>query len=268
VTPHLQAKLRVSQPGDSAELEADRVADAVMQMPDSAPQVARDADKDGTSADIQPKCTECAMDAGDAEKKEEKAPADVTDASKTDEVQAKTDDDELQMKPDDEDLQMKPDDENLQMKPDDDDLQMKPDDEDLQMKPDDEDLQMKPDDEDLQMKPDAQGSRDVAPKLESQINSTQNGGTPLPQQTRNFFEPRFGADFSDVRIHTGSQASLAARQLDAKAFTVGNNITFSKGSFSPGTDSGKQLMAHELTHVIQQRGRKPRAQGPTSKEMA
>ncbi|AUP79057.1 eCIS core domain-containing protein [Flavivirga eckloniae] len=72
--------------------------------------------------------------------------------------------------------------------------------------------------------------------------------------TKGFMESRFGSDFSDVKIHTGSEAVQMSRELNAQAFTVGNDIYFNQGKYSPNSDTGKHLLAHELTHTIQQRG--------------
>src|SRR6185503_7972817 len=76
-------------------------------------------------------------------------------------------------------------------------------------------------------------------------------GQPLDLTTRAFFEPRFGHDFSNVRVHTDSRASNSARSVAARAYTVGRDIVFSDGHYSPGTREGKSLLAHELTHVAQ-----------------
>jgi hypothetical protein len=65
-------------------------------------------------------------------------------------------------------------------------------------------------------------------------------------------ESRFGADFSNVKIHTGNEPEQLNRSLNAKAFTVSNNIYFNTGQYQPETDGGKHLLAHELTHVVQQ----------------
>ncbi|HEX5153068.1 MAG TPA: DUF4157 domain-containing protein [Parafilimonas sp.] len=86
---------------------------------------------------------------------------------------------------------------------------------------------------------------------ENYINSI-SGGRPLGENERSFFEPRMGYDFSDVRIHADSSAANSARSINALAYTSGNNIVFNEGQFSPGTDDGKKLLAHELTHVMQQ----------------
>jgi hypothetical protein len=86
------------------------------------------------------------------------------------------------------------------------------------------------------------------------VTSRQNGGAPLDSVTRNFMESRFGHDFSRVRVHTDSLAHDAARSVQARAFTVGQNIWFARGQFSPGSQAGRQLLAHELTHTVQQGG--------------
>lgn len=77
-------------------------------------------------------------------------------------------------------------------------------------------------------------------------------GQPLGTTTRAFFEPRFGAQFGDVRVHAGMEAARAADSIGAKAFTVGNTIAFAEGQYAPETAPGRELLAHELVHVAQQ----------------
>jgi len=79
------------------------------------------------------------------------------------------------------------------------------------------------------------------------------GGAPLTGETRDFMESRLGADFGDVRVHTDSKASESARSVQAHAYTVGNDVVFQSGKYEPESDSGKRMLAHELTHVVQQR---------------
>jgi hypothetical protein len=79
------------------------------------------------------------------------------------------------------------------------------------------------------------------------------GGTPLDTDTRADMEARFGQDFSGVRVHTDSAADASARSVNAHAYTVGNDIVFQRGRFDPGSDGGRHMLAHELTHVVQQR---------------
>lgn len=99
----------------------------------------------------------------------------------------------------------------------------------------------------------AEASQVSAPVAAS-IHDMQGGGAPLADATRALFEPRFGADFSHVRVHTGAQARETAKSIDAKAFTVGRDIAFAGGQYSPDSHEGQKLLAHELTHVVQQRG--------------
>jgi len=81
-----------------------------------------------------------------------------------------------------------------------------------------------------------------------------SSGQALDAATRGFMEPRFGRDFSDVRIHLDERAAASARAIEARAYTVGRHIAFDRGEYSPVTDSGRRLLAHELTHVVQQDG--------------
>lgn len=78
------------------------------------------------------------------------------------------------------------------------------------------------------------------------------GGSPLSDSQRAFFESRFGADFSSVRVHTDTAAQTASRQINAKAFTHGTGIAFASGAYQPESAEGQRLLAHELTHTIQQ----------------
>lgn len=100
------------------------------------------------------------------------------------------------------------------------------------------------------------GNRDsgisATSETESAIRAKSGGGEPLPGETRNFMEPRFGNDFSNVRIHTDSGSAQLNNQLNAKAFTYQNNIFFGQNQFQPQSSAGKLLLAHELTHVVQQ----------------
>lgn len=79
------------------------------------------------------------------------------------------------------------------------------------------------------------------------------GGRPLDTDTRALMESRLGADFGEVRVHTGGAANASARAVHAQAYTVGNDIVFADGSYDPGTAQGQHMLAHELTHVVQQR---------------
>lgn len=104
-------------------------------------------------------------------------------------------------------------------------------------------------------------------------------GQPLDIATRDFMEPRFGGDFSRVRIHTGAAAERSAQDVNAHAYSVGNDIVFGPGEPSPATHEGRRLLAHELTHVVQQAqrhaqltmqrdGKKPKTKEEKAEELA
>ena len=204
-------------------------------------------------------------------------------------VQRQEEEEELQMKPlvqrqeEEEELQMKPlvqrqeEEEELQMKP---LVQRQEEEEELQMKPlvqrqeEEEELQMKPlvqrqeeEEELLQtaraeggQKIDARASFDAGADIEGQIQAQKGSGSPLPGDLQGFMGSRFGADFSQVRVHTDSQAAQLNRALSAQAFTHGSDIYMGEGRFDPGSSAGKHLLAHELTHTIQQGASPVRAQ--------
>lgn len=91
-------------------------------------------------------------------------------------------------------------------------------------------------------------------RITDQINATKGSGRSMEGNTQSFMQSRFGADFSGVKIHTGDEAVQMNREMRAHAFTVGNNIFFNSGRYKPESESGKRLLAHELTHVVQQKG--------------
>ncbi|NBD22289.1 eCIS core domain-containing protein [Paenibacillus glycinis] len=99
---------------------------------------------------------------------------------------------------------------------------------------------------------DAKSARILSPSMESSISSLQGKGAPLQPQSRAFFENRMGWDFGNVRVHTDAEAARTSQKLQARAFTVGCNIAFGSGEYQPYTPEGDRLLAHELTHVIQQ----------------
>jgi hypothetical protein len=91
--------------------------------------------------------------------------------------------------------------------------------------------------------------------LARRIDRKAGSGSPLPESVRSQFEAQFDRDFSDVRVHRDAEASALARTLDATAFTSGTDVFFQAGAYSPETTEGQSLIAHELTHVVQQTGR-------------
>jgi len=196
-------------------------------------------------------------------------------------AQRHEDEEELQMKPltavsavqrheEEEELQAKP---LLQRQEEEEELQMKPtavqrheEEEELQAKPL---LQRQEEEEELQMKPTAVQRQDVVgaqggevtEQLETAIQQARGGGRPLPGTVRQPMEAAFQADFGAVRVHTDSQSDTLNRSISARAFTTGQDIFFRANEYSPGTSSGQELLAHELTHTIQQ-GASPQTAPP------
>ncbi|MDH4275977.1 MAG: DUF4157 domain-containing protein, partial [Gammaproteobacteria bacterium] len=99
----------------------------------------------------------------------------------------------------------------------------------------------------------------VAPNIENTINRRLGQGRAIPESARSFFEPRFDHDFSKVRIHDDAAANDVAHTLQAQAFTRGHDVFFRAGSYQPHTPGGRQLLAHELTHTVQQGATPPLA---------
>lgn len=98
----------------------------------------------------------------------------------------------------------------------------------------------------------AESTNTPANTSSSAMKGLNSSGRALDQQTRSFFEPRFGRDFGNVRIHHDANATELAQGLGAKAFTIGRDIVFGGGQYAPETETGRRLLAHELTHVLQQ----------------
>ncbi len=173
----IQAKLKIGQPDDKCEQEADRVAEQVMRMPDPQTRETEQVSAKSQTSQIQRTCDECEEVEEDEELIKTKKAGDVTP--------------------------------------------------------------------------------EVTPAISSGIQSLQGGGRPLSGSKRGFFEPRFGADFSNVRVHNDTRAASAARSINARAFTLGHNVVFGAGEYYSDALAGRKLLAHELTHVVQQNG------GPT-----
>jgi hypothetical protein len=150
----------------------------------------------------------------------------------------------------------------LQMKPDTLQRESLPDEEDeLQMKPDTLQRESLPDEEDeLQMKPRLQrrsggGAVAAEPELEQSVQQRKGKGQPLTDTIRQPMEQAFGGvDFGRVNVHTDTQSDRLNQAIQAKAFTTGQDIFFRQGAYQPESQSGQKLIAHELTHVVQQNG--------------
>jgi Domain of unknown function (DUF4157) len=106
------------------------------------------------------------------------------------------------------------------------------------------------------------GGMDVDPENEAAIAQARSRGSALDPGVRTRMETAFGSDFGAVRIHRGREADHLSRSLQARAFTTGADIFFASGAYQPGTSSGQALLAHELTHVVQQGAAGPHRAGP------
>ncbi|RCJ27910.1 hypothetical protein A6V25_17410 [Nostoc sp. ATCC 53789] len=247
-----QAKLSISQPGDIYEQEADSVAQQVMQR------MAQPGNRQSIQREAVPQ-------------EEEELQMKPLANSITPLVQREAlpeDEEELQMKSlDNRTLQreaLPEDEEELQMKSlDNRTLQreaLPEDEEELQMKSlDNRTLQreaLPEDEEELQMKP-SQGEAGMAaaPDLEASINQARGGGQVIADNIREPMEQAFGADFSGVKVHTDGQSDQLNQSIQARAFTTGQDVFFRQGEYNPGSRGGQELLAHELTHVVQQSGR-------------
>lgn len=185
--PRIQAKLKIGQPGDKYEQEADRVAEQVMRMLE--PQVQRKG------------CLSC---------------SDINE------------EEQIQTKPI-----------TQQITP--------------MVQRQEAELEEEDEEEILQTKGVPGQTPEVTRNVQMNINNLRGAGKPLPESERSFFETRLGYDFSQVRVHSGSRAEQLTRAVNARAFTVGRDVVFGARQYAPETNIGQRLLAHELTHVVQQR---------------
>lgn len=215
----LQAKLQISEPGDKFEREADQVADRVMRMPE--PQPLRQSVDEKEENLIQPKSFSASLASLSVQRKCAECPEDGKPCPKCAAEES---------------------------------LQRKPLTEASSPLSQPQGNQVLEEEERLNLKPANGQASTSALSAPSDIHSSLHGGEPLPAATRSFFEPRFGVDFGSVRVHANSGAAQVARSVNAKAFTLGQDVVFNTGQYVPETTEGKRLLAHELTHVVQQGG--------------
>ncbi|WP_287267018.1 DUF4157 domain-containing protein [Moorena sp. SIO3A2] len=239
----IQTKMQVGEANDVYEKEADSVAAQVMRM--AAPPVQNSMEEE----EIQTK--PIALQLQSDEEEIQTKPIALQLQSDEEEIQTKPI--ALQLQSDEEEIQTKP--IALQLQSDEEEIQTKP--IALQLQSQEEEIQTKPialqlqsGEEEIQTKANPGQTPQVSSNLETKIQSRRGTGQPLPDSTRAFMEPRFGANFSGVRVHTDSSAVQMNKELGAQAFTHGRDIFYGAGK-SPGKNS---LTAHELTHTIQQNG--------------
>ena len=228
----LQTKLKIGQPNDKYEQEADRIADRVMRMPDQQ---------------IRSKTTlpfAKYSQRGDEESSSVQMPSEHKPIQTKSLVEQITPLAQRQTEPEEK--------ENAQAQF----LQRQ---EEVQEQPEEEEpvqakmlQRQEREEENAQAKNINNKSGTISLNVENNINTIRGGGQPLSESTRSFFEPRFGADFSGVKVHTGANANHLTKSINAKAFTIGQDIVFGSGQYSQDSHTGRALLAHELTHVVQQ----------------
>ena len=209
----LQPKLSIGKPGGKLEQEADSMADAVVNQ-QHTPQIQQQPE-DGF------------LHRQPAEEEEE-------------EVQPKLDIQRIEA-PEDEELQTKPDIQKMETPKEEEGVQPK-----LEIQ-----RMGAPEEEEVQPKAES-GAPAASNSLSTQLQQAKGRGNPLPSQTQVDMSNAFGQDFSDVNIHTDKDAIQMNQALKAQAFTHGKDIYFNQGKYDTASSSGKHLLAHELTHVVQQ----------------
>ncbi len=264
--PFFQTKgeegLTTGQPGDKYEVEADAMADAVVNNSKAPTRIQA---KEISS--IQRVEEEEALQTRIQRQTKEEEPA-LQTQSKEEEIQAKSQEEEVQMQAEEEELQAKSEEEEVQMqgeeelqaKSEEEEVQMQAGEEELQAKSEEEEVQMQSQEEEIQSKEEEEpavqtktnGKPKANTKLSNQIKQSSGSGKALNPKTKRQMEGAFGVDFSKVSIHTNSKAVQMNKELHAHAFTHGNDIYFNNGKYQPETTAGKHLLAHELTHVVQQ----------------
>ncbi|HEV8637604.1 MAG TPA: DUF4157 domain-containing protein, partial [Chloroflexota bacterium] len=241
----LQPKLRVNEPDDLFEREADRVADRVLSMPQ--PQA-----RSGVPAGREREEPELAAVQRQAAEEEE------PEAAQTASLQRRDDEGEEEEAARTSPLQRQETEPEAERE---ETAQTSA----LQRQEEEEEpdqaqtasLQRRTDEEEERMQQRAKRHRrpHITPQFEAGLRLLRHGGgQPLPEPLRAFLEPRFGRGLGDVRAHDGPEAAALAREANARAFTVGRHIVFGAGEYRPGVEQGRRLIAHELTHVFQQRG--------------
>lgn len=230
--PLIQAKLTVGVPGDKYEQEADWVADQIMRMPTSE-------SMEGTTVrDEEPLAIQRLQHVED-EKVRRQA-----------EVENEEDEEEILENP----IQTKP--IAGKLKP-----SITPVTEGMLQRQYEEEAEEKLKKEEEEEEKTVQAKQKlrqfpVTPGLEAQLTASKRRGQPLSQDILSFMEPRFGQDFSGVHVHADANSAQLNRELGAQAFTHGQDVFFGEGMYSPNTSDGQRLLAHELTHVIQQQPQK------------
>ncbi|MBV7530220.1 DUF4157 domain-containing protein [Chitinophaga sp. sic0106] len=216
--PTVQTKLKVSQPADAAEREADAMADKVMRKATTGTVTQR---VPGTATPVQCKCSHCEEEEKKIQRRESE--------EETIDLQRKCSACEAEVQQ----------------------VQRKENEEEMV------DLQRKcsacmAEDEELQRKEDGTDTCKSHNEVAADIKRYNGAGSPMPAEVNSYMQEQFNTDFSNVRIHDGGYAADMTTAVKAQAFTAGSDIYFNQGKYAPNDAAGQHLLAHELTHVVQQ----------------
>lgn len=226
----LQSKLTIGQPNDKHEQEADRIADRVMRVPENSP--------------IQRRCKEC-----EEEDRLQRKPL----ASRITPFIQRQSGQNSGLEDEEEKVQTKPLVQRQEMD-DEEGIQRKTQVSEVTLLVQRQEQGALDEEEEMIQTKSEGGVPIVTSSFQNQLDASKGGGSPLPKSTNQFMSNAFGTDFSHVRVHDGTQANKMNQSIQAKAFTHGSDIYFKKGQYNLGTSEGNHLLAHELTHVVQQRG--------------
>ncbi len=279
-SPKIQPKLKTGTVGDKYEVEADKVADKVVNKNATGGLLQSKAEEEVQQKPISDTISTVQKqelkDEKPVQKKDEKEEPvqkkeEEESVQKKDEkeepVQKKEEEESVQKKDEKEEpVQKKEEEESVQKKEEKEEpVQKKEEEESVQKKEEKEEpVQKKEEEESVQKKEEKEepvqkkGSETEVDnnQLESKLDNSKGKGTQLNGTTRQEMESGFGTDFSNVKIHTDTNAVEMTQELGAQAFTHGKDIYFNNGKFSPDSKDGKHLLAHELTHTVQQTGSK------------
>lgn len=215
----IQPALKVGKPNDKYELEAEAVADKIMMMPSPSATPMMSASPRGVQ-----------MNAAEEEEELQMSPL----SAGISKIHRSEEDKEVQLSSEEEEVQLFAEQNSL-----------------VRLADDEGEIQLKNEEEGtIQLS--GGESAAVSPQLTTQIRQSAGSGTALPPAVQQDMGQKIGADFSGVRLHTDPQASSMSSALGAQAFTHGNDIYFNKDKYQPESSQGKHLLAHELTHTVQQ----------------
>ncbi|NQY05592.1 MAG: DUF4157 domain-containing protein [Flavobacteriaceae bacterium] len=240
--PRIQKKLKMGQPGDKYEVEADQMADQVVNKGNGESVQRKEGEEEVQQKPL-------AENVSPLIQKMEGEEEPVQAMEEEDEaVQSKEEEESVQAMEEEESMQAKEEEEAVQSKEEEESVQAMEEEEAVQSK-EEESVQAMEEEEAVQTK-----SNNTKPKNEGIENKLRkgSGGSKMDPETQAEMESGFGADFSNVNIHDDSEAAQMSQDIGAKAFTHGNDIYFNNGKYDPNSKEGKHLLAHELTHTIQQ----------------